>query len=43
MSLTRSSLREQVKEAILQKIGSGELTPNGRVVEARLAHDLGVS
>lgn len=43
MTPTRPSLRELVRETVLEKIGSGELNPGERVVEAALAAELGVS
>jgi len=39
----RPSLRELVREAVLEKIGSGELNPGERVVEAALGAELDVS
>jgi DNA-binding GntR family transcriptional regulator len=39
----RPSLRELVREAVLEKIGSGALNPGERVVEAALAAELDVS
>ncbi|MEN6497107.1 MAG: GntR family transcriptional regulator [Thermoguttaceae bacterium] len=41
--LKRQSLREQVRDALLAKIGSGELQPGDRVVEAQIASELEVS
>src|ERR1017187_2590348 len=41
--VTRTSLREQVRNLLLQRIGSGELAPKDRIVEAKLAVELGVS
>lgn len=41
--LKRQSLREQVRDALLAKIGSGELQPGDRVVEAQIASELQVS
>jgi DNA-binding GntR family transcriptional regulator len=40
---TRSNLREQVKGVILQRILNGEYPPGARIVETRIAHELGVS
>jgi DNA-binding GntR family transcriptional regulator len=42
-SLTRSVLREQLKERILQRILDGEYAPGDRIVESRLAREYGVS
>jgi DNA-binding GntR family transcriptional regulator len=39
----RSSLREQIKDVILQRIVEGRLEPGSRIVETRIAHELGVS
>jgi DNA-binding GntR family transcriptional regulator len=39
----RSSLREQVKDVILQRIVEGTYEPGGRIVETRIAQELGVS
>jgi DNA-binding GntR family transcriptional regulator len=41
--LKRHSLREQVREALLAKIASGELQPGDRVVEAQIASEMDVS
>jgi DNA-binding GntR family transcriptional regulator len=41
--LKRSSLREQIRDHLLEMIGRGELMPGDRVVEAKLAQQLGVS
>ena len=35
--------REVIREALLRRIGSGELAPGERIVEARLAGEFGVS
>lgn len=43
MTLTRSVLREQVKELIIQRILDGTYQPGQRVVELALAQELGVS
>jgi DNA-binding GntR family transcriptional regulator len=40
---TRSNLREQIKGVILQRILDGEYPPGARIVETRIAHELGVS
>ena len=42
-AISRTVLREQVKEALLQRIVSGELKPGERLVETRIAHELGTS
>ena len=39
----RSSLRAQIKDVILQRIVEGSLEPGSRIVETRIAHELGVS
>jgi DNA-binding GntR family transcriptional regulator len=39
----RSSLREQIKDVILQRIVEGRLEPGSRIVETRIAQELGVS
>jgi DNA-binding GntR family transcriptional regulator len=36
-------LREQVKDMLLQRIASGELKPGERIVETRIANELGTS
>jgi DNA-binding GntR family transcriptional regulator len=41
--LVRANLREQVKDVILQRIVSGAYEPGVRLVETRIAHELGVS
>jgi DNA-binding GntR family transcriptional regulator len=43
VSFTRSNLRAQVKDVILQRIVAGEYRPGARLVETRIAHELGVS
>jgi DNA-binding GntR family transcriptional regulator len=43
MPARRPSLRELVRQSVLEKIGSGALNPGERVVEAALAAELGVS
>jgi DNA-binding GntR family transcriptional regulator len=40
---TRSNLREQIKDVILQRIVSHEYPPGVRLVETRIAQELGVS
>jgi DNA-binding GntR family transcriptional regulator len=39
----RSNLREQIKDVILQRIVAGEYSPGERLVETRIAQELGVS
>jgi DNA-binding GntR family transcriptional regulator len=39
----RSNLREQIKDVILQRIVSHEYPPGARLVETRIAQELGVS
>jgi DNA-binding GntR family transcriptional regulator len=39
----RANLREQIKDVILQRIVSGEYGPGARLVETRIAQQLGVS
>jgi len=39
----RSNLREQIKDVILQRILDGEYQPGARLVETRIAQELGVS
>jgi DNA-binding GntR family transcriptional regulator len=41
--LTRTVLREQVKELLLERILSGRYQPGERLVETRIAQELGVS
>lgn len=43
MSLIRQSLRDQIRETLLRRIGSGELPPGTRLRETLLAKELGVS
>jgi DNA-binding GntR family transcriptional regulator len=43
MSVARTVLREQVKEVLLERILRGELEPGERLVETRLARELGTS
>jgi DNA-binding GntR family transcriptional regulator len=40
---SRSNLREQIKDVILQRILDGEYPQGARLVETRIAHELGVS
>jgi len=41
--ISRTVLREQVKDFLLQQIVSGELEPGARLVETRIAQELGTS
>ena len=41
--ISRTVLREQVKDLLLQRIASGELRPGDRIVETRIAAELGTS
>ena len=41
--ISRTVLREQVKDLLLQRIASGELKPGDRIVETRVAAELGTS
>ena len=43
MNGDRKSLAQQVKEIVIQRIGSGELRPGDRVVEAKLAKEVQAS
>jgi DNA-binding GntR family transcriptional regulator len=43
MSIARTVLREQVKDVLLERILRGELEPGERLVETRLARELGTS
>ena len=42
-AISRTVLREQVKDILLQRIVSGELRPGERLVETRIASELGTS
>ena len=42
-AISRTVLREQVKDVLLQRIASGELKPGERLVETRIASELGTS
>jgi DNA-binding GntR family transcriptional regulator len=42
-AISRTVLREQVKDVLLQRIVSGELQPGERLVETRIANELGTS
>jgi DNA-binding GntR family transcriptional regulator len=43
VAIARTVLREQVKDVLLQRIVSGELEPGERLVETRIAQELGTS
>jgi DNA-binding GntR family transcriptional regulator len=43
LPFTRSNLREQIKDVILQRIVEGSYRPGSRIVETRVAQELGVS
>lgn len=43
MSLTRTVLREQIRELLLERIIKGELQPGNRIVELQIAQELGTS
>ncbi len=43
MSVARTVLREQIKEILLERILRGELAPGERLIETRLARELGTS
>jgi DNA-binding GntR family transcriptional regulator len=43
MTIPRTVLREQVKEVLLERILRGDLEPGERLVETRLARELGTS
>ncbi len=43
LPFTRSNLREQIKDVILQRIVEGSYEPGSRLVETRIAQELGVS
>ncbi len=42
-AFTRSTLREQIKDVLLQRIVEGSLQPGSRIIETRVAQELGVS
>ncbi len=42
-TISRTVLREQVKDVLLARIVSGELKPGERLVETRIAAELGTS
>ncbi len=41
--ISRTVLREQVKDVLLQRIATGELKPGDRLIETRIAQELGTS
>jgi DNA-binding GntR family transcriptional regulator len=41
--VARSNLREQIKDVILQRVVEGSYPPGSRIVETRVAQELGVS
>jgi DNA-binding GntR family transcriptional regulator len=43
LPVRRSNLREQIKDVILQRIVEGVYGPGSRLVETRIAQELGVS
>jgi DNA-binding GntR family transcriptional regulator len=43
MPVTRSTLREQIQDVLLQRIVEGTYPPGSRIVETRIAQELGVS
>ena len=43
MSLSRTVLREQIRELLLERILKGELQPGDRLVELQIAQELGTS
>ena len=43
MTVSRTVLREQVKELLLERILRGEVQPGERLVETRIAQELGTS
>jgi DNA-binding GntR family transcriptional regulator len=43
LPFTRSNLREQIKDVLLQRIVEGSYPPSSRIVETRVAQELGVS
>jgi DNA-binding GntR family transcriptional regulator len=43
VSLTRTVLREQIRELLLERILKGELQPGDRIVELQIAQELGTS
>src|SRR6201989_3043758 len=43
MALSRPMLRDQIKDAILERILAGDYAPGERIVETRIAQEFGVS
>jgi DNA-binding GntR family transcriptional regulator len=43
LPFVRANLREQIKDVILQRIVEGSYPPGSRIVETRVAHELGIS
>ena len=43
MTIKRNSLREQIRDALLQRIGTGQIQPGQRIVEAQLIKEFNVS
>jgi DNA-binding GntR family transcriptional regulator len=43
VSLTRTMLREQIRELLLERILGGDLQPGDRIVELQIAQELGTS
>jgi DNA-binding GntR family transcriptional regulator len=43
LPFTRSNLRERIKDVLLQRIVEGSYPPGSRIVETRVAQELGVS
>ncbi|MFZ5832882.1 MAG: GntR family transcriptional regulator [Planctomycetota bacterium] len=43
MPVHRQSMRDQVRETLLRQIGAGQLLPGTRLLETRIAEELGVS
>ena len=43
LPFTRANLREQIKDVLLQRIVEGNYPPGSRIVETRVAQELGVS
>jgi DNA-binding GntR family transcriptional regulator len=43
LPFTRSNLREQIKDVLLQRIVEGSYPPGSRIVETRVAQELGIS
>jgi DNA-binding GntR family transcriptional regulator len=43
VSLTRTVLREQIRELLLERILKGDLHPGDRIVELQIAHEFGTS